>query len=152
MVKAYGVLRSGRGKINVCLRNHRCKANHSPKQTAVGEIATANVILSLLAPKLKDGDSDRGEATAQKGKSKSQEELLRKNIYQGYRIGVWMNKRRHENRYTSIFTMGDMDLGKTSVVKHSIRLMDNTPFRVHYQSMYEEVCEHLKEMLEIDAV
>ena len=49
-----------------------------------------------------------------------------------------------------------MDLGKTSLVKHSIRLKDNTPFKEHYQqipsSMYEEVCKHLKEMLEIGAI
>ena len=45
--------------------------------------------------------------------------------------------------YASIFTMQDVDLGKTSLVKHIIRLMDNTPFKEHYrhilQSMYEEV-------------
>ena len=45
--------------------------------------------------------------------------------------------------YASIFAMHDMDLGKTSLVKHSIGLMDNTPFKEHCQciplSMYEEV-------------
>ena len=45
--------------------------------------------------------------------------------------------------YTSIFTMCDVDLGKTSLVKHNIRLMDNTSFKEHYWhiplSMYEEV-------------
>ena len=53
--------------------------------------------------------------------------------------------------YASIFAMIDMDLGKTSLVKHSIRLTDNTPFKEHYQqippSIYEKVWEHLKEML-----
>ena len=29
----------------------------------------------------------------------------------------------------SIFAMSDMDLGKTSLVKHSIRQTDNTPLR-----------------------
>ena len=28
--------------------------------------------------------------------------------------------------------MSDMDLGKTSLVKHSIRLIDNTLFKKHY--------------------
>ena len=58
--------------------------------------------------------------------------------------------------YTSIFAMSDMDLGKASLVKHSIRLTDNTPFKECYQqipsSMYEEVREHLKEMLQIGAI
>ena len=52
--------------------------------------------------------------------------------------------------------MSDMDLGKTSLVKHSIRLTDNTPFKECYwqipPSMYEKVREHLKEMLEIGAI
>ena len=60
------------------------------------------------------------------------------------------------NRVTGIFTMNDMDLGKTSLVKHSIRLTDNNPFKKHYlqilPSMYEDVSEHLKVMLEIDAI
>ena len=52
--------------------------------------------------------------------------------------------------------MSDIDLGKTPLVKHSIRLTNNTPFKEFYQpitpSMYEEVREHLKEMLEIGAL
>ena len=52
--------------------------------------------------------------------------------------------------------MKDMDLGKTFLVKHSIWLTDNTPFKEHYLwislSMYEEVLEHLKEMLEIGTI
>ena len=52
--------------------------------------------------------------------------------------------------------MNDMDLDKTSLVKHSIRLTDNTPFKECYwqipPSMYEKIREHLKEMLEIGAI
>ena len=58
--------------------------------------------------------------------------------------------------YGHIFTMWDVDLSKTSLVKYSIRLMDNTPSKEHYWhiplSMYEEVQEHLKEMLEIGTI
>ena len=45
--------------------------------------------------------------------------------------------------YTRIFAIGDVDLGKTSLDKHSIRLINNTPFKEHYQyissSMFKEV-------------
>ena len=58
--------------------------------------------------------------------------------------------------YTSIFAMSDMDLGMTFLVKHSIRLTDNNPLKEHYLQItprrYEEVREHLKEMLEIGAM
>ena len=48
-----------------------------------------------------------------------------------------------------MFSKSDMNCGKTFLVKHSIRLTDNNPFKEHYwqisPSMYEEVREHLKE-------
>ena len=55
--------------------------------------------------------------------------------------------------YGSLFALKDMDLGKTDKVKHSIKLTDNTPFKERYRRIpphqYEEVKQHLKEMLEI---
>ena len=52
--------------------------------------------------------------------------------------------------------MSNMDLGRTSLVKHSIRLTDNTPFKEPYwkipPSVYEQVGKHLKEKLEIGAI
>ena len=43
-----------------------------------------------------------------------------------------MNKKKAQEfitEYASIIAMSNMDLGKTSLVKHSIRLTDNTPFK-----------------------
>ena len=52
--------------------------------------------------------------------------------------------------------MHDMDIGKTSLVKHSIRTTDKIPFKKCYKyippSIYQEVFDHLKEMLEIGAI
>ena len=43
----------------------------------------------------------------------------------------------------SIFAMHDMDLGKMSLMKHSIKLMDNTLFKECFRcippSMYNEI-------------
>ena len=50
--------------------------------------------------------------------------------------------------YAGIFAMSNIDLGKTSLVKHRIRVTDSTQFEEHYwwipPSMYEKVREHLK--------
>ena len=58
--------------------------------------------------------------------------------------------------HASTFAMHNMNLTKMSLMKHSIRLMDNLPFKKHYRcippSMYQEVHDHLKEMLEISAI
>ena len=52
--------------------------------------------------------------------------------------------------------MHDNDLGKTSLVKHGTRLMDNRPFKECYRCippiMYQEVHDHLKDLLEIGTV
>ena len=51
-----------------------------------------------------------------------------------------------------LFSLGDLELGKTSLVKHSIKLTNDTPFKERYrripQHQYKEVKKHLKEMLE----
>ena len=61
-----------------------------------------------------------------------------------------------KTEYASTFVMSDMALGGTSLVKHSIKLTDNTPFKESYWQipprMYEKVREHLKEMLEVGAI
>ena len=58
--------------------------------------------------------------------------------------------------WSNIFSKGPTDLGKADIVKHSIKLTDNTPFKEPYRkippAMFEEVKQHLKEMLEADAI
>ena len=51
-----------------------------------------------------------------------------------------------------LFTLNDLDLGQTSIVKHTIKLMNYTPFKERYHRipphLFEEVKKHLYEMLE----
>lgn len=55
-----------------------------------------------------------------------------------------------------IFFSTLLDLGCTDIVEHGIELTVPTPFKEHYRripsGMYEEVCEHLKDMLETGAI
>ena len=66
MARSYGVLRPGKGKINVCLRNHSAKHVILPKQTALGEIMLANIIPALLALKPTGPDMDEGGSHCEK--------------------------------------------------------------------------------------
>ena len=58
--------------------------------------------------------------------------------------------------YGAVFAENDMDLGKTSLVKHHINLTDYRPFKERYRCIpphqYEEVRKHLQEMLDIGAI
>ena len=55
-----------------------------------------------------------------------------------------------------IFSSGPTDLGCTNIVEHGIEMTDSTPFKDHYRrippGMYEEVREHLKDMLDAGAI
>ena len=87
MARSYGVLKPGRGKIDVCLRNHSAKQITLPKQITVKEIAAANIILALLVAKSIGHEAGKGEATVEKGKYESQKELLDKIYLTG--LGEW---------------------------------------------------------------
>ena len=55
--------------------------------------------------------------------------------------------------FGSIFTLDDLDPGKISIMKHSIKLMDKMPFKERYMHIpphqFDEVKKHLQEMLAI---
>ena len=58
--------------------------------------------------------------------------------------------------YHDIFSLEPGELGCTDLVKHGIRVVDDEPFKERFQSipppMVDEVCAHMKEMLEVGAM
>ena len=58
--------------------------------------------------------------------------------------------------YHHLFALNDLELGKTDMVKHSIKLNDYTPFKERYcrnsPHQYDEVRKHLQEMFDIGAI
>ena len=58
--------------------------------------------------------------------------------------------------YHYLFTLEDLELGKTDLVKHVIKLDNQQPFRERYRRIpphqYEEAKQHLKEMIEIGVI
>ena len=59
-------------------------------------------------------------------------------------------------KFACIFSQDDLDLGKTSIVKHSIKVNDLVPFKEQYRyippQMYKEVKAHIQEMLDVGAI
>ena len=87
------------------------------------------------------------------------EDILQKIDLSG--IADWDPKMQQEVQdllweYACIFSQNDLDLGKTSIVKDSIKLTDSTPFKEHYRHipprMYDEVKMHIQEMLDVGAI
>ena len=59
-------------------------------------------------------------------------------------------------KFHDVFALGSMELGRTSLVKHSIKITDQKPFKERYRRIpphqFEEVRKHLKEMEDIGAI
>ena len=55
-----------------------------------------------------------------------------------------------------ILPTGPTDLGFTDLIEHEIKLVDGTPFKEPYRrippALFEEVSDHLKEMLDAGAI
>ena len=118
--------------------------------TKVGMISAANKVPPMLSPEVIEGDvqdDEDGEKIQCKSaqvdllESKTKEakidpeEILQK----GYLLGTvdWDSTEQQYaynliHEYACIFSWNDLDLGKTSVVKHSIKMTDLTLFRECY--------------------
>lgn len=61
---------------------------------------------------------------------------------------LWKNR--------DVFSTGPLDIGCTPLVKHEIKLTDDTPFRQRFRrippSMFEEVRQHVQDMLDVGAI
>ena len=73
----------------------------------------------------------------------------------------WPKKLQQEakemlKRNAKVFPKDDMDMGRTYLVKHHIKLTDPVPFKEAYRriplQMYDEVKTHLQEMLDLGAI
>ena len=55
-----------------------------------------------------------------------------------------------------VFSQSDLDLGKCNIIKHAIKTTDPQPFKERYRRipphLYEEVKNHLQEMVEVGAI
>ena len=60
------------------------------------------------------------------------------------------------HNFDHIFSKGPTDIGCTNLLKHKIVLEDETPFKQPYRrippGLYDEVRQHIKEMLEADVI
>ena len=75
-------------------------------------------------------------------------------------IKDWPEKLQHDTkemlkRNAKVFSKDDMDMGRTNLVKHHIKLTDPAPFKEAYRrippQMYDEVKAHIQEMLDLGA-
>ena len=146
----YCTLESGSNRITIGLRNISARKITVPSKTIVCQIQLANMVPPIQTSKeqppteiIKEDDScildqlDMGE------------------------ISTWSEEQQHAARKllcdcADTFSKNDLDLGKCNILKHSIQLTDQQPFKERYRRipphLFEEVKQHLQEMVEVGAI
>ena len=157
-VPCYSYMRPGSKRAAVALRNLSEKPQVLTKGTVVAKIQPANLIPPKLAPRFTNLNSNNVNKTSEPSPERIEKLFSKLNISGA---DDWSEENRLKLRqlfieHHHIFALDDLELGKTDMVKHVIRLNDDQPFCECYRRIpphqYDEVKKHLKEMLEIGAI
>ena len=170
-VPTYGVLHLGSSRVGVGIRNLSSRTITIPAKTKIATIEAANKVPELFQkPRWTDEEEDENptDETEVESTTVDQEEECEVGTYKWLKTKIdlsgmdsWIQKdqdfaNRTFEEYVDIFSTGDLDLGKTKLTEHKIKLTDDKPFRERYRTipphMYEEVRSHLQEMLELGAI
>ena len=145
-----GELHLGSSQCQSVWRNLSAHPIDIPTQAIIGKVILSNQVLLVVLPKETLGGSAH---VPQKGW------ILEALNLQG--LKEWHKVEQEEAKelllkWEHLFTHSDLDLGKTSFIKHWIKLTDLTPFKKHYQCipphMYNNMKAHLQQMLDIGAI
>ena len=171
VVPSYVNLKPGSSKVNMSLRNLTSRSIRSESKINSSSSGCCQCSHPMLTPK-NPQESGKHEDKRMKSPDMSSEapikvqltkEQLEKLFDKIDLSGIedWGNEDQEEvwkliKDFGFLFTLNDLELGKTSTVKHTIKLIDYTPFKERYRRIlphqFEEVRKHLQEMLEIGAI
>lgn len=148
-------------RIPVRLCNMTARAIVIPCKTNICELKEVKVLRNV---DIKPNQKANVSSTTANDK-KSEETKERKTIKEQFGVDIDETQLTSEQKakvrnlfekYEQIFPKSKLDLGHTDVVHHKINLMDEKPFKEPYRrvppALFNEVKEHLKEMLEIGAI
>ena len=149
-IATYGELHPGSSQVPICLHNMSAHAMEIPAKMVVGQVMPANQVPPVVHPTRTKGDK---HANTPKGW------VLEALDLQG--LKEWPESEQKQARelllkWEHLFVQNDLDLGKTALIKHKIRLTNQTPFKERYRCipphMYDDVRAHIQEMLDIGAI
>ena len=128
------------------------------KGTIVGTVKAGNKVPPMLALKIQKEKESKLDQIPEKTPARL-EKLFDKLDLSG--MMGWSQSQKQQMKqvfenYHHLFALEDLELGKTDLVKHVIKLDNQQPFQERYRRIpphqYEEVKRHLKEMIEIGAI
>ena len=149
-IATYGELHPGSLRVPVCLHNMSVYAVEIPAKTVVGQVIPANQVPPVV----------HLTRTAKETATKAPKGWVLEALdLQG--LKEWPESEQKQARelllkWEHLFAHSDLDLGKTALIKHKIRLTEQTPFKERYRCipphMYANVRAHIQEMLDIGSI
>ena len=123
LIATYGELHPGSSRVPVCLHNMSTHAMEIPAKTVVGQVIPANQVSPVVHL---TRTAKETIAKAPKGW------VLEALDLQG--LKEWPESEQKQARelllkWEHLFVHSDLDLGKTALIKHKIRLTEQTPFK-----------------------
>ena len=149
-IATYGELHPGSSRVPICLCNMSTRAVEIPAKTVVGQVIPANQVPLVV---------HLTRATKETTRNTPKGFILEALDLQG--LKEWPESEQKQARelllkWEHLFACNDLDLGKTALIKHKIRLTDQTPFKERYRCipphMYDDMRAHIQEMLDIGAI
>ena len=178
-INGYTVLKPGSSRVSVGIRNISCKSIMILAKTIIAKVTAANVVPHSYAPNVENNEQlqqmfethsgqesfNIKEATSQKAPmvpplAPEREQLLFSKIdlkgTKDWNDDLKCQTRELFKEYAHIFVLDSLDMGHTSLVKHKIKLDNYTPFKEQYRcippNFFEEMKNHLKEMIQVGAI
>ena len=130
-VHSYSYMRPGSKRVSVALRNLSEKVQIIKKGTTIASIKAANLIPPKLAPKYVNENNNNNKET-QRLTPERVEKLFSKLDLEGaekWSPEVQTKLNQVFKDYHHIFALDDLELGRTDMVKHVIKLDNEIPFR-----------------------
>ena len=149
-IATYGEPHPGSSRVPVCLHILSAHAMEIPAKTMVGQVIPANHVPPVVHPTRTTKET---VPKAPKGW------VLEALDLQG--LKEWPESEQKQARelllkWEHLFAHSNLDLGKTALIKHKIRLTEQMPFKKWYRltplHMYNDVRAHIQEMLDIGAI
>ena len=134
-VPCYSYMRPGSKRASVTLRNLSEKTQTLQKGTVVACVQAANLIPPKLAPRVTNVNNNN-DKESQDPSPERIEKLFSKLDLSGAEEWEETDRLKLKElfvKFHHIFALEDMELGKTDMVKHVIRLDDQTPFKERYR-------------------
>ena len=175
-INGYTVLKPGSSRELVGIRTISCKSITTPAKTIIAKVTAVNLVPHSYVENneqlqqvfethsgqesfnIKKATSQKAPMVAPLAPDRGQFLFGRINLKgtKDWNDDLKCQIRELFKEYAHIFALESLDMGHTSLVKHKIKLDNYTPFKERYRrippKLFEEVKNHLKEMIQVGAI